>query len=328
MTTRDGINDYFNGRPFMLLCALALVAVAAVAFVLGVKPCQVEETGLLFKVGDDFFSSRLISAAANVSALLATGFIVLGVNKVFTFVRSMTRLVASAFFLLMLANPSALVSFNAGTLICLLAAVTLLPLFASYQDRHSQRSIFLIFALLATGSMFRFGFVLLVPCFLLGFINMRVMGPRGVLAMLIGLFTPFWIVFGLGIASPTDMTFPRFDTLWSMERVTQSAPLYVLAAAVTVLGIVLALMNLFTVLNYRQQPRVYNIFLMLMLLLVPIAMCLDDCEMAVFLPLLSLMVAVQIAQAHTLRKFAHRYVFILLLIAACVGAAAYQLLLP
>jgi len=324
----EHINDYFNGRPFLLLCSLAMVAVSVMAVAVGVQPHQVEETGLLFKVGDGFFSSRLMSAAANVLALLMAGFFVLGVNKVFTFVRSMTHLVASAFFLLMIANPAALVSFNAGTLLCLVTAMSLMTLFASYQDSHSQRSIFLIFALLATGAMFRFAFVLLVPCALLGFINMRVMGSRGVLAMLIGLVTPFWIVFGLGIASPADIVLPHFDGLWTMEHVHQSLPLYVLSAACGLLGIVLALMNLFTVLNYRQQPRVYNIFLMLLLVMVVIIMCLDGLEMAVFLPLLSLMVAVQIAQIHSLRKHSLRFVFLLLLIAACVASCAYQLLMP
>ena len=30
MAAREHINDYFNGRPFMTLCALALVAIVVV----------------------------------------------------------------------------------------------------------------------------------------------------------------------------------------------------------------------------------------------------------------------------------------------------------
>lgn len=247
----------------------------------------------------------------------------LALNKVFTFVRSMTRLFVSAFFLLMLANPSGLVSFNAGTLLCLITAVTLMPLFASFQDSHAQRSIFLIFALIATGTMFHYGFVALVPAFLLGFANMRVLNFKGVLAMLIGLVTPFWIVFGLGIVNPLDVRVPGWLL---MERPQVSLGLG-MAAATAVLGIVLMAMNLLTIMNYRIQPRVYNISLMILLVTVVIAACFDYHDLAVFLPLLNLMVAVQVAQAYTLgTSFRYRFVLMLLFTVISLAVAAYSLL--
>ena len=313
----------------MLLCAMALVAVTAVAVTMGVAPVGTQGSGIFFSLQGELFKFSPLSAGVNLLCLLVTGSIILAVNKVYTFVRSMTHLPASVFFLLQLAHPSGLVAFNAGTLLALVTAVMVLPLFASYQDRHSQRSIFLIFAIVATGSMFHYGFLVLLPAVILGFLNMGVLNLKGVLAMLFGLFTPFWIVLGLGIASVADFTVPTINGIWNLTVQSLSSPLLVLAALTAVLGIVLAVMNLMTIINYRMQTRVYNAFFVFVLVMTVIALCIDLGDVSVFLPLLNLMVGVQVAHAHTLHPTNHlRYLFIVLLIVGCCAFFAANFLLP
>ena len=325
MLAREHINEFFNGRAFMVLCAVALVVVTAVSLMMGIAPPPIEGKGVFFSLQGTLIDAGPMAAGLNVLCLLLTGAIMLALNKVFTFVRSLTHLFVSAFFLLQLAHPSGLVAFNAGTLLCLVASVTLMPLFASFQDSHAQRSIFLIFALIAAGTMFHYGFLVLIPAYLLGFANMRALGLRGCLAMLFGLITPFWIVLGLGLANPSDAMLPQ----WSLLDMPQMNLQVALAVVTAMLGIVLAVMNLFTILNYRMQTRVYNIFLMIMLVMAILAACLDYHDLAVFLPLINLMVAIQVAQAYTLRTtFRYRYVLIILFTVACLGAAAAYLLLP
>lgn len=324
MTTRERINEYFNGSAFMVLCAALLVAVAFAARAFGVQPSVIEDHGIFFSSKGLLIPDGTLSTAVNVLCLLLTGGILLAVNKVFTFVRSLTHLSASAFYLLALANPSGLVAFNVGTLMCLLTVLTLPLLFAAYQDRHSQRNIFLVFALVATGCMFHYGFLALIPAYLLGFLYMGVFNLKGLLAMLFGLVTPFWIVLGLGIVSPMEALAPQ----WLLLERLPMTPLVVLAASTAVLGIVLAAMNLHTILNYRMQPRVYNAFFVILLVLTVIALCLDHRDLAVYLTLLSLLVAVQVAQVHTLRTFPYRYIFLLLFIAGCAGFCAVNLMSP
>ena len=66
---------------------------------------------------------------------------------------------------------------------------------------------------------------------------------------------------------------------------------------------------------------------MILLVTVVIAACLDYHDLAVFLPLLNLMVAVQIAQAHTLgTSFHYRFILMLLFTGICLAVAAYSLL--
>lgn len=325
MTTREHINEYFNGKSFLTLCALALVAVSALALSMGVTPADDDSTGIFFSLKGGLLSNGPLSAAVNVLCLLATGGIMLALNKAFSYVRAVTHLMVSAFFLFQVANPAGLVALNNGTLLCLVAAMAIMPLFASFHNRHCQRSIFLIFALLTAGCMFNYGFLALVPAFLLGFVNMGVFNLKGVLAMLFGLITPFWIVLGLGLVTPSDALAPR----WLLLGDIPFTPMAALAAATALLGIMLAVMNLHTIMNYRMQTRVYGTFFVIVLVFMVIALALDHRHLAVYLPLLSLMVSVQIAQAHTLRAtHGYRYVFILLLIVACIAFAAANLLMP
>ena len=327
MTSSEHINEYFNGRPFMILCALALMVATAVALTMGVQPHADESTGVFFSIRGTAIGGPALSAAVNVLCILATGGIMLALNKVFSYVRAVTHLFVSAFFLLQLAHPAGLVSFHIGTLLSLLSVLLVLPLFASYQDRHSQRNIFLVFAVAAAGSMFHYGFLALIPAFLLGFLNMGVLNLKGVLAMFFGLITPFWIVLGMGIAKPADFNMPQFTGIWEMAGQTAVSPLLVLVAVVTVMGLVLAVINLMTIMNYRMQTRVYNAFFVFMLVMAVIALCIDYSNAAVYLPLLSIMTAVQIAHAHTLRNTPLRYVFIFVLMMGCIAFYSIQLLL-
>ncbi len=329
MTSREHINEFFNGRTFMILSALAVIMAAATSWSLGITPHNDEASGIFFSLENSVLGHSAVSCVINVLCLLITGSIMLALNKVFSYVRTVTHLPASAFFLLQMANPSGLVAFNSGTLLSLVTAIAAMPLFAAYQDRHSQRSIFLIFALVAAGTMFHYSFLVLLPAFLLGFLNMGVFNLKGVLAMLFGLITPFWIVLGLGIASPADFAQPHIHGIWTLSLQSLSSPMFMLATITAVLGVILAVINLPTIMNYRMQTRVYNAFFVFVLISVIIALCIDYSDMTVFLPLLNLMAAVQVSHAHTLHTTNHRrYLFIVLLIVGSMAFFAANIMLP
>ena len=328
MSTREHINEYFNGRPFALLCALALMAMSAVALSSGLQPPTGHSAGIFFTLKDELIESGPLAVAANLLCMLAIGGIMLAVNKVYNFVRSVTHLFVSSFFLLQLANPWSLATFNVGSLLVLVSALSILPLFASYQDRHSQRNVFVIFAMIATGCMFHYAFLILIPAFCLGFLYMGVFNFKGVLAMLFGLITPFWIVLGLGLVSPADFNPLQLNGIWQLIGQPDINRLLLLAVATAATGIILAVSNLFTIMNYRKQTRVYNYYFVVLLVATVIALCVNYLDVAVYLPLLNLSVAVQVAQAHTLKtSFHNRYILLLLFIAACVGWGASSLLL-
>lgn len=326
MTYRDRVNEYFNGRPFAVLCGAVLVAVAWVAYSLGAAPAGEGSGGFVFNLQRPLIANGLVSMAVNVASLLMVGALMLLLNKIFNFVRAVTSLPMAVFCLLQMAYPQSLTSFGAGSLLCLLFAFMLLLLFDSYQDKGVQGRIYMTFAIVSAGTMFRCAYALLIPVLLLGYLYLRALNFRGVVAMVLGLVTPWWIALGLGLVSYTDLMLPQVEPIWLRVTRQPADLLMALATATAVLGLVLVVMNLLRLLNYRLQTRVYNTFFVVTLVLTVVAMGLDCRDLTSLLPLLNLTVAVQVAHAYTLSHFQYRYVFMLLLIAGCVASAVCNLM--
>ena len=170
-----------------------LLAVMAM-MVSGRVPVAEAGSGIFFEMPNVLVEPGLTSALINVACLVGIGALMLLVNKMFSFVRSMTSVFVSSFFLLEFAMPVTSSVFNTGTALCLILVLGVLALFASYEDMHSQGRIYLTMCILAAACMWQWAFVILIPAFAIGFMYMRAMDFRGFLAMLLGLATPFWIV--------------------------------------------------------------------------------------------------------------------------------------
>ena len=147
------------------------------------------------------------------------------------------------------------------------------------------------------------------------------------IAAAIGLFTPFWIVLGLGLASPTDLRLPIIDPMWDAIDLSHVRLLVGWVAFTLVLTIVTTAMNLIAIYNYRLQLRVYNTFFVMTTLLAVMAMCIDYHNLTSYLPLVNLCLSVQIAHAFTISKFPKRHFLLIALAVACIAAAASSIAL-
>lgn len=310
----EKLNDFFNGSYFLVLSWIALVVSAVVASASGEVFHSSYGQGIFFSVSDMLGNSPVASITINIALVTAIGALMQMLNKVFSFVRSVTTLLASSFFLLTMANPLTSSVLHAGPALALIVAVGAFYLFSSYMNQHAQRSIFLTFAIVTTCTMFQWAFVLLLPAFMLGFINMRIMNAKGIIAALLGIFTPFWIVLGLGIASISDFKPFVINSAWETLDISQVRMLVVSIAVTAVAAIALTVVNLVTIINYRRQLRVYNAFFMVVGILTIIAMCIDYRDMHIYLPMLNLSLAVQLAHAFTVNTSGKRYIFVAVLL--------------
>ena len=326
MTRDEHINDFLGGRTFMVLAAICLTLVSL--FWSGLASGEISTTGIFFslKLSESF--PTMLATAINLAAILAIGGATLLLNKMFNFVRTYTFIFVSMFFLLEAASPATAAMIRPGTALCIVAVAGVLPLFASYENTQSQGRIFLTMAILAAMCLFQWTFLVLIPAFFIGFIQMRTMHLRGVLAAMLGLITPFWIVVGLGLVNPVADFHPfEVSSLWEHLQKDQLQLLVAWTSTVAVLSIILTVMNLFTIINYRLQFRVYNAFFMTLNVLVIIAMAADYKDLSNFLPLLNLCLAVQIAHWFTLRNHPKRHLLIFAIIAAVAAVGVCTVVL-
>ncbi len=313
MGFEEKLNDFLNGKRFLLLAWLAMFISAIVAAKSGEVVQQADGNGLFFDISSSYVGAPMLSMFINVALVTAIGVLMLMLNKVFSFVRSVTDTLASTFFLLTMANPLTNCAFNAGTALTLVLALGAFYAFSSYNDKHAQHSIFLTFFIITMCVMFQWAFVVLIPAFFIGFCYMRTMNWRSLVATLLGIFVPFWIVVGMGIASPADFKLPSTTASWAPLDKGQLNAMIVAVCVTAVATLTITTLNLYTIINYRLQLRVYNMFFMVASVLTIVAMLLNYHEIHIYMPILNLCLAVQLAHAFTTSKFTQRYVYILLL---------------
>lgn len=324
----ERINEFLNSRTCAALAVAVFVLASFLAFDAGHFTQPDTGNGIFYSLTDNLIANKFLSYGINVLAVLIITNLTMALNKVYNFVRSVTFVFAATFLALELGNPFVMTQFNTGTALILATVSLLFTLFSSYQKiGHSQNSIFLTFAALSFCCMFQYAFLVLVVAFAIGFFQMRSMAFRGILAMVIGMITPFWIMIGLGIVNPKDATPPQIETIWTELQAGQVQLAIAFTAAIAILAILLMMTNLLTIMNYRLQTRVYNSFIMTLTLVTIAMMCIDYRNMMIYVPLLNWCVAIQVTHTFTInRHFLRRYILVIAILAAAFGVYAGYLL--
>lgn len=314
MTFDEKANELFNGKYFLMLSWLAMVIGTVVAAGSGEVVQPVPGQGIFYGSLSFLSGSTMTAVCVNLLLVTVIGALLQLLNKVYSFVRNVTDTLAGSFYLLTMANPLTCGILQPGTALALVLVLGAFYVFSSYSSLHAQHRVFLVFAAVTFATMFQWSFALLLPVFFLGFCYMRVMNWRGLAAMLFGLFVPFWIILGLGLASPSDFKALLVSTVWQTLDLSQVRMLVVSVAVTAVATVGLIFVNMPTIINYRRQLRVFNVFFWIVAILAVVAMLIDYRDMHVFLPLLNLCLAVQVAHAFTISRHNLRYVYVVVLI--------------
>ncbi len=324
----EKINDFLNGRKCLTVVSIVFVVSAYVAFVTGRFTHADTGNGIFFSLNENLINNPPVSFVLNTILLLGITALTVLLNKTFNFIRSFTVIYASLFLLLQMGNPFVCTRFNAGTALCLVSVISLFVLFSTYQQKHtSQRQVFLIFTCLSFCCMFQYAFSVLAVAFIIGLFQMRGIDFRGIIAMLLGIATPFWIMIGLGIVDPMSAMPPEIEAIWASLQIPQIQLVIASTAFVAFLAILLLIINMFSFLNYRLQIRMYNSFLLVLTVVAILMMCLDYRNMMIYVPLLNWCVAIQLAHTFTINaNFSRRYIPIMVLIVAVAATYAGHIL--
>lgn len=313
----NSINDFFNSKSFSLLMSLAVIASACLDDTIWRNSQPIANYhGIFFKSLASSITGVTISTAANVVCTLFTGVLLLIINKAFNFIRSVTWMHISVFLMLMAGNPITAGTLYSGTLMCLAVASITLMLFASFQNRRAQRSVFAAFALVSLLAMFQYAYLYLLIAILLGFLLMQAMNLRSFLAMAIGIATPFWVVLGTHLADINDFCLPSYQSLWAELQSAQLHINFISMIALAIITIVVMCANLFQIINYKLQVRAYNGFFVYLTVLTIAMLAIDYRNSFVYLPTLYMCFAIQFAQFFTINSHTRRYIAVIMLLIA------------
>ena len=321
MLKEKDVIGFLNGRDFAVLLGVLLLIASVVAALLGNVQVPVGGNGVFFPAFHQLIPNPLLSWAVNLAAIGGVCVLLLLLQKMHTFIRSYTSIFVSAFLILQIASPMLCVRLFGGTLMCLLVISMVSLMFACYQDKDSQRSVFAIFASISACAMFQYSFLFLLPVFFVGFVQMRAMNLRSALAAILGIITPYWIVaptmmfFGAMPLNWSAINAPQLQNLWSINPADLQLHSIILWVATLALAIVLSALNMLHLINYNLQTRSCNGFFVVLTFATAAMMCIDFRNISFYLPILNMCIAIQIAHSFTINKSEKRYIPILILIA-------------
>lgn len=288
---------------------LVIVAVIAViwAIVLGgseALPYPQGNGGLVEAWSGEWMPGTTAGMLLGVSATLFIAFVLVNINTTFNLLRNITHLQASAFIIMQMAAPATVVSLNRPVAVVAVVLACIYLLFSTYAKISDTPTVFLIFFLLSVSAGFDIIFIGLIPVFLLCCAQMRILSLRSILAMLMGVATPWIILLGFGIVSPADLSWPQ-----PVSATERSMWLLPLVTAVSLSALVLVsswLQNLIKYLTYNAHSRAMLSMLTVLGLVAIIFVALGYKNLYACLPLLNMCAALQLAHLfgviHTRRK--------------------------
>ena len=312
------LTNFLHARGATLLFLLASCAVACVAWSRALVLPVVPDLGLGIPAPGEWLGHSFLSLLLCMAVNVAVGMLVICINRAFNTLRSLTALGATLFYVLQCAMPPLLAQFYGGMLLVLIAMLCVALLFSVYGRgslSESRQKVYLIFFLLTVGGFTQISFLLFVPVFLFGCIQMRVLNLRTALAALLGIVTPPWILFGFGIVEPWQLHWPRLVVAWNLFDTEEMVKALVDTGFTLVAGMAFMMLNLLKILSYNSRTRAFNGFINVLWIATALFTVLNFNDFAFYIPLLNALAGYQAAHFFTYRRQRRSYLPVVLLIA-------------
>lgn len=320
------LSRMMHGRPAATLMVLAAALAMLVAHVLGDEVAAPEAA----RAAPAFAGQLTGTAAIIINVVLMLGLMTLMVllNRRHNILRAVTYLDVGLVALMQAAVPVALDGLNGGLLVAPVILLCMHRMFEAYADGHDMRGVFLSFLLLSAGASVEYAFVLFIPALWLMLAQMRIFTLRAMLASVMGIVTPWILLFGFGLVSPDDMALPHIRSIFSVSQWLERPALITAAAGFTALLLIGSVMlNVLKTIAYNARARAFNGALNLISAFAILAMVVDFGNLGAYLSLLNVCAAYQLTHYFVNYRYERQYLAVLAIAAIYILSFLWQIIL-
>lgn len=304
-----------------------IVGIAMLLSATGLIPeSGLEADGVISGCGTVMASSTLAAILVAVFGGLVSISILSLTNRTFDIMQTTSNLYVGLFALLIASIPGALGMELDGILLLVTMMVCLMIMFTTYGRNLPYRRLFLIFVLLSAGSAMQYAFAFFIPAMLIGCHQMRCLTVKALLAALIGIITPYWILWGFGIITidqfqPPHIGWPTPDSfsIYTLPQLIGSAGMAAIALTATIINIV-------KVYAQNARARAFNGILALVTIWTIAAAILDLGHLLTYVGLLAALTATQTTLFCQLNESRRSYILVLLTIALALSVFTWNLI--
>lgn len=181
-----------------------------------------------------------------------------------------------------------------GALLALTVVVGVLMMYSIYDRKAQTPRVFLLFFLLGCGSCGQYAFLVYAPVFLIATAQMRCLTMRSLLAAIVGLIVPVWLLVGFGVIDLQEIRLPQLGVVQPRRMIEMYPPSTLVCAGVAIVaGIWLTLVNIIKVYGFNARSRALNGVLSILTLITAAMALVDWMRLGVYLPLLLCLMAMQ-----------------------------------
>ncbi len=293
------------------IAGILMLIAARMAFMYGDVTYIEGDRGLVFPSVNLWVSNHWLEMTISTGMLLVTALGWMFVLQFFNPMRAMTSLPAAFFLLMSASTPDLLDQLYTGTVLVMAIVACVALLWPTFSDSSGMRNIFLIFTILSSLTMTQYAYAIFMPVFLLGIIQMKIFSLKTVLAMLLGIVTPWWIVLGADLVDPADIHFPEFANFFTQFDYTDAIQLVAVTLVTVVLFVTAWTTNVMKVITLNANLRAFNGSLSMLALFTILAVVADFTNAATYLPLLYLLTSYQLAYSFVSHQGRRSYIGII-----------------
>lgn len=320
------ITRFLHSRGAMIAAAVLMVLAAWSAYASGDDAILPGDRGIALPSPVSWLPDRFASLICGVASSLLTMGLMLFLNRRFNLLRDLSTLFCVLFAGMQAATPMLTSQFYSGSLLALTIGASLALMFGCYACPWRRRRVFLVFFLLSAGVAVQYAFAVYIPVMLLCCWQMRIMSGRTMVAVLLGLITPWWLLLGFGIVAPDQFHAPELSRMLSAFTFADGARLAVTLLLTSAVLIVAVVLDLFRTIAYNARARSYNGTIVLTGAVTIVAMAIDFKNVATYVPLLNMLAAMQGAQFFIIHRTERSWIGILALLAAYSALFAWSTL--
>lgn len=308
-----------HSRGTAVVMAVLAFVVFCVCYNAGGMELPDVDKGVALPSADEWLPAGLPDFTAAMACYVLSVVLMITICRIFNVLRSLTWLQVAFFALMQCATPDLAVQFYTGSMLLPVVQLCLLLILGTYREPQAAGNVFLIFALLSFFTATQYCYAVYMLVFLLAAVQMRVFDGRTFTAALLGIATPWWILFGFGILTPADIHLPSPAGIFSVIDLNDTL-LLVLTVAFTALLIVLSLvLNVFRTIAYNARARAVNGVFTVLSLTTLVACCVDFSNLVCYIPLLNFCAALQTAHYFATHRAEKSCIAIMLIMAAYIA---------
>lgn len=292
-----------QSQPTALLCAIAALIASFVLNIDQSHNCWFQGLWFRFNVdqsihghlGADVLWWFVLNTLCLVGAVSTFMFI----NNAFRLVKSTTLYYIGLTFIVLSSVPFLLYNFQPSSVVALSVSLATALLFFTLSRPKATLAVYTLFLLLSCTSLCVQAAIYLLPAFYIGLVQMRCLNIKTMAASLLGLITPYWIVWGFGIAHASTPQFPLFEYSIFDTLLQLPVPLAVGCACNIAAGVAMLIASAVKALAHNAPRRARLGFLDILQINILVLFFIDASNLLVYLPLFTVVWSFMGAHAFT-----------------------------